>query len=130
MEILNVSTETVDGVTIIECKGTLKKIHEDLLNNLLENCFVQGAKGILFDWANVTYFDSMGLECLIGIHKKNQKYHLGPIAVLITNPVLAKTYKVLRFDMLVPLYSNKKKALISLQKDISQLESSGKLTAS
>lgn len=130
MEILNVSTETVDGITVIECKGTLKKIHEDLLNNLLENCFVQGARGILFDWSNVTYFDSMGLECLIGIHKKNQKYKLGPIAVLITNPVLAKTYKVLRFDALVPLFSNKNKALNSIMKSISQLEATGKLPAS
>jgi len=130
MEILNVSTENVDGVTVIECNGTLKKIHEDLLNNLLENSFVQGAKGILFDWSNVTYFDSMGLECLIGIHKKNQKYYLGPIAVLITNPVLSKTYKVLRFDMLIPLFNNKKKALASLQKSISQLKPSRKLSAS
>jgi len=129
MNMLNVSAEHIGDIAIIECRGTLQRTHEDLLHNLVENSYVQGAKAVLLDWSEVSYFDSMGLECLIALHKKSVEYHGGLLAVMITDKVLSKIYKTLRFDSIVPLFNNRQKALKALKSRIAQLESSNKMHA-
>ena len=129
MNMLNVSAEHIDDIAIIECRGTLQRTHEELLHNLVENSYVQGAKAVLLDWSEVSYFDSMGLECLIALHKKSVKHHGGLLAVMITDKVLSKVYKTLRFDTIVPLFNNRQKALEAMRIRIAQLESSNKMHA-
>ena len=127
MEILNISAEHIENIAVIECHGALKRAHEELLLNLMENSYVQGAEAVLFDWSKITYFDTMGLECLISLHKTSVKHHGGLLAVLITDKVLTRAYKTLRFDSIIPLFANKNKALKSLQNRITQKKISKKL---
>lgn len=120
MELLKISAEHIDDIAVIECRGSLNSSHEDLLLNLMENCYVQGAKAVLLDWSRVTYFDTMGLECLITLYKKSVKYHGGILAILITDKILSGTYQTLRFESIIPLFNNRKKAMKSLKNNIAQ----------
>ena len=127
MNVLNISAEHIENIAVIECRGSLNSSHEDLLLNLMENSYVQGAEAVLLDWSKVTYFDTMGLESLISLYKKSVKHHGGLLAVLITDKSLSKTYTTLRFESIVPLFSNRKKAMKSLGNRIEQAKTSKKL---
>ena len=129
MENLRISTSTVDDITIVECCGALTKSHEGLLNNIMENSFVLGSKGVLFDFTNVTYFDSMGLECMITLHKRSKKYFSGILGVLITDKILIKIYKTLRFEVLIPLYSSRQKAISAMSQQIAMAKPRKRMTA-
>jgi anti-anti-sigma factor len=111
---LNISARMIDNLAIIECKGIVQRAHEERFNKLIEICVAKGASAVLFDWTNVTYFDSMGLEALISIYKNSIKVAGVKIAILITDSTLIDAYKTLRLDKVIPLFETFENALDTL----------------
>ena len=117
---LKVTRKFEDNIAVIECSGIVQISHEVILSLHIEKCLKQEVKGILLDWSEVQYFDSMGLESLIRLYKIVSKYPGTFISVLITDPVLTDVYVTLSFDKLVPLFNNKQDALAGLKKQIEE----------
>lgn len=115
---LKISVNIINDLAVIECDGIVQRSQEESLNRHMKDCVKKGAKSILFDWTDVTYFDSMGLESLITVYKSAQEYPDVKLGILITDPILANVYKTLKFQKILPLFTEFNEAVAFLQSQL------------
>jgi anti-anti-sigma factor len=94
----------------ITCKGSIQEKDRSSFLELMKICIESKAKIILFDWTQVTFFDSTGLECLL-VFLKTLKPNRGiKFGLILTEAELVSAYRTLNFDKLIPIFMSLQEA--------------------
>lgn len=70
---LNITTSTIDGVTVVYCSGFLVFGEESTSLRILVKDLLKKSRQIVLDLRDVTHIDSAGLGTLVGLYLSARK---------------------------------------------------------
>ena len=91
---------------IVRVEGRVIRENQAQLRAELESMISQGISHLALDLAGVQYMDSSGLGCLSSIENRLRRHGPGRIAVFGATPNVEKTWRMIRLDLLIPLFAN------------------------
>ena len=104
-----------DGdLIVISCKGSIQERDEKNFKDLVKVCLDANAGAVLFDWSQVTFFDSTGLESLLVFFKTIKANPAVKLGIFITDPDLISAYTTLNFDRIIPIFMTREEAYSNL----------------
>ena len=108
-----------NNYSIVGVKGRIVRENQGDLRKVLEEAVSQGVKGLALDFDGVDYVDSAALGCCAAIHKLMQDRKSGALVLFGASPNIERMWKLIRLDLVIPLYQEEKEALKRLEADAS-----------
>jgi len=99
-----------EDVMVISCRGSIQEKDEKNFRDLVKTCMEANANVVLFDWSQVTFFDSTGLESLLVFYKMMRSNPAIKLGIFITEPDLISAYTTLNLDRIIPMFTSKEDA--------------------
>lgn len=112
--VLHAEVEEREGAIIVRVAGKIIRENQAELRGRLESLIAGGARGVALDLVGVTYMDSAGLGCCASVSKKMRESsgkNATPLAVFNASPNIAKMWKLIRLDLVIPICADEKEAL-------------------
>lgn len=91
---------------IVRVEGRVIRENQAQLRAELESLISQGMPHLAIDLAGVQYMDSSGLGCLSSIEHRLRRAGAGRVAVFGATPNVEQTWRMIRLDLLIPLFAN------------------------
>jgi len=112
---MEITVRQHEDFTIVGVKGRVIRENQGELRKLLEEVISRGIKGIALDFEAVDYIDSAGLGCCAAIHKLLVDKKCGALVMFGASPNIEKMWKLIRLDLVIPVYQKEKEALSRLE---------------
>jgi len=112
---MEITVRQHEDFTIVGVKGRVIRENQGELRKLLEEIVSRGIKGIALDFEAVDYIDSAGLGCCAAAYKLLQDKKSGALVMFGASPNIEKMWKLIRLDLVIPVYQKEKDALSRLQ---------------
>ena len=96
---------------VVRVEGKVIRENQAKLRAELETLVLNGTPSLALDLEHVQYMDSSGLGCFSSIERLLQARGAGRIAVFGAPPNVEKTWRMIRLDMVIPLFANEGEAL-------------------
>ena len=112
--------ERRDGTAVVRISGKIIRENQAELRSQLEELIAGGAQGIAIDLEGVSYMDSAGLGCCASLSKKMRESRgdaeqgVVPLTVFNASPNIAKMWKLIRLDLVIPICAEENEALALL----------------
>ena len=112
--------EQRDGTVVVRISGKIIRENQAELRSQLEELIAGGAQGIAIDLEGVSYMDSAGLGCCASLSKRMRESRgdvekgVAPLTVFNASPNIAKMWKLIRLDLVIPICAEEKEALALL----------------
>ena len=109
----HLSTETIDGVTVVSFIDTKIVTEDNILevgDQLYQLVDVEGKKNLLLNFGNVQYLSSAALGKLINLKKKVGAVK-GKLKLCCIHPDLKEVFKITRLDQVFEIYDEEQTAL-------------------
>jgi anti-anti-sigma factor len=116
---MEITVRQHEDFTIVGVKGRVIRENQGELRKLLEEVVSRGIKGIALDFEAVDYIDSAGLGCCAAVHKLLQDKKSGALVMFGASPNIEKMWKLIRLDLVIPVYQKEKEALSRLEASVS-----------
>lgn len=108
---LNIEVQRSGELAVVRLAGHVVRDNQLELRNELERLIFDGVTRLAVDLEKVDYMDSSGLGCCSSIHKLFSERGSGAIAVFAATENVEKTWKLIRLDLVIPIYSDRAKAI-------------------
>ncbi len=114
------TVEQRDGIVVVRISGKIIRENQAELRGQLEELIAGGAHGIAIDLEGVSYMDSAGLGCCASLSKRMRESRgdaeqgVVPFTVFNASPNIAKMWKLIRLDLVIPICAEEKEALALL----------------
>jgi anti-sigma B factor antagonist len=109
----HLSTETIDGVTVVSFVDT-KIVTEENIQEVGDQLYqlvdVEGKKQLLLNFGNVQYLSSAALGKLINLKKKVGAAK-GKLKLCCFHPDLLEVFRITRLDQVFEIYAEEQAAL-------------------
>ena len=99
------------GFAIVRVEGKVIRENQGDLRERLEGLLAQGTKGVALDLEKVDYMDSAGLGCCASVQKLIRDKAGGSLVVFGASSNIEKMWKLIRLDLVIPLFAAEKEAL-------------------
>ncbi|MGH9363280.1 MAG: STAS domain-containing protein [Thermoanaerobaculia bacterium] len=116
---MEIVTRQHNGVAIVAVQGRIVRENQAELRQAIEALVGEGLKGVALDLGKVDYVDSAGLGCCAAIQKLLKDKRCGSLAVFRPAPSIERMWKLIRLDLVIPLFREEKEALARLENDAS-----------
>ena len=100
-----------EGAAILEVSGRVVRENQGTLREEIVNVVAGGWRSVALNLAGVDYMDSAGLGCIVSAQKLVQEKGGGCFAVFGASPNVEKTWKLIRLDLVVPIFPDEKGVL-------------------
>src|SRR3954447_20595820 len=109
------TSEPIDDVRqVVAVAGEIDVSTSPQLKSALNDAIASGRTRIVVDLARTSFLDSSGLGALVGTVRR-LRAHDGRLAVVNTDPNLARTFEVTRADQLFGIYATREEAVEALR---------------
>jgi anti-sigma B factor antagonist len=112
---MEITARRKDDFAIVEVTGKIVRDNQVELRSRLEELIASGIKGMALDFANVHYLDSAGMGCCVSVQKDMNQKNRGMLVVFGASPDVEKVWKLIRLDLVIPLFPNEDDALARLR---------------
>lgn len=109
----HLSTETIDGVTVVSFIDTKIVTEDNILevgDQLYQLVDVEGKRQLLLNFGNVQYLSSAALGKLINLKKKVGAVK-GKLKLCCIHPDLLEVFRITRLDQVFEIYPEEQQAL-------------------
>ena len=108
---LTIAVEKRDGFAVIRVEGRVIRENQARLRAELETLVLDGTPNIALDLKQVQYMDSSGLGCFSSVEKFLQDRGSGHLAVFGASSNVEKTWRMIRLDLVIPLFAKEEEAV-------------------
>ena len=108
---LIIEVQRNDELAVVRLAGRVVRDNQIKLRDELERLIFDGVTCLAVDLEKVDYMDSSGLGCCSSIHKLLSERGSGAIAVFAASENVEKTWQLIRLDLVIPIYSDRAKAI-------------------
>ena len=115
---MEITVSRQDDCAIVRVQGTVVRDNQAELREELEETIAAGARGIALDFHGVRYLDSSGMGCCVSVLKHLHDRCAGFIVVFGASPDIEKIWRLIRLDLVIPLYPNEEAALGRLRAEL------------
>jgi len=105
----------VEAFAIVELTGRIVRENQMELRSTLEEVIAGGGKGIALDFRKVEYLDSSGMGCCVSVLKRMHEEKRGILVVFGASPNIEKIWRLIRLDLVIPLFPDEASALARLR---------------
>jgi anti-anti-sigma factor len=100
-----------EGYAIVRIEGKIVRENQGELRERLEELIPLGTKGIALDLNKTDYMDSAGLGCCASVRKLICDRGAGSLAVFGASANIERMWKLIRLDLIIPLFQEEAEAL-------------------
>lgn len=100
---------------IVKVEGRLVRENQADLKAAIDGLVNDGVVGIALDFAEVEYVDSAGLGACASSNKMLRERGEGALVMFGGAPSIVKMWRMIRLDLVIPLFDSEKEALGWLQ---------------
>ncbi|MBI4582602.1 MAG: STAS domain-containing protein [Planctomycetes bacterium] len=112
---MKITVRPQDPYYIVRVEGKIVRENQAELRSKLEEVIGKGGvKGIALDFEAIDYLDSAGLGCCASIHKLLFDRKCGPLVMFGASPNIERMWKLIRLDLVIPLFQKEQDALAQL----------------
>jgi anti-anti-sigma factor len=111
---LELSAERQDLLAIVRVDGRVVRENQAELRSCLEGLIGEGTTRLALDLGKVDYMDSAALGCCASIQKTLRARGSGAIVVFNASQNIQKVWKLIRLDLVVPLFPSEEEAIAGL----------------
>ncbi len=115
---LRIDLTTIEDVVVVSPAGRIVRENEGVLRDRLERLVLDGASRIAIDLQRVDYMDSAGLGCCSFVQKLLAERSRGNVAVFGLSRDIDKVWRLVRLDLVIPVFPDATKAVQWLRKPI------------
>lgn len=109
---MEIKERTVNGVSVLDLKGEIDSLHVDEFRTFLQELLNEEKCYLLLNFYGVSYINSAGLGVLAAVLKRIKEYR-GELKVVGLSQPLRDVFKLVRFDLIIPVYEDEDAALES-----------------
>src|SRR5688572_19517055 len=114
--LMEITVRRRDGAAIVGVKGRLIRENQGELRKSLEELITEGVRGIALDFQALEYVDSAGLGCCASMRKLLKERTGGGIVLFGASPSIERMWKLIRLDLVIPLFKGEDEAVAWLEK--------------
>ena len=114
---MEITVTEKDNFAVVHVSGRIVRDNQMELRAKLEEAIAAGARGISLDFREVQYLDSSGMGCCVSVLKSMHDRNGGSMVVFGASPAIEKAWKLIRLDMVIPLFPDEETALAQLRAD-------------
>lgn len=96
--------------TVVAIKGRMDAVCAPDLENLLAERINEGELSFIFDFSNLEYISSAGLQCILAAAKTLEEKQ-GRIALTSLQGTVKEVFEISGFDTLFPIYNTVEEAI-------------------
>jgi anti-sigma B factor antagonist len=96
-----------DGLGLVTVRGELDLHTSGRLRREIVALVERGASRLVLDLSDVSFIDSMALGVVVGAQRRVE----GPMALVVTDPLVLRVFSVSRLDQALSLMSSREEAL-------------------
>ncbi|MBI4605211.1 MAG: STAS domain-containing protein [Planctomycetes bacterium] len=108
---MEITVRRAESFGIVSVKGRIIRENQAELRKRLEDLVADGVKGISLDFLSVDYMDSAGLGCCASVQKLLRDKGAGALAMFGASQSIQKMWKLIRLDLVIPIFKEEKEAL-------------------
>jgi anti-sigma B factor antagonist len=112
-ELLDVTTRSMDGITIIDVSGRMDAATSRDVETALNSIIESGTRKIVFHGKDLSYISSSGLRVILASLKR-LKQDSGEMALAALQPAPLEVIKMTGFDRIFTLYETDELAVKAL----------------
>jgi anti-anti-sigma factor len=113
---MEISVRRRDGSAVVGVKGRLIRENQAELRKSLEDVIAEGTRGIVLDFQSLDYVDSAGLGCCASVQRLLKEKGSGGLVLCGASPSIERMWKLIRLDLVIPLFREENEAIAWLQK--------------
>ncbi len=98
-----IKEKTVNGLPVLSLNGKLDIFSKNAFKETAEKYQANGAKGLILDFAGITFVDSVGLGILTIVAKTFQKLK-GRVILVNPQEQVKSIFLGINFEKIVPMY--------------------------
>ena len=112
---LEITVDRKNGFVVVRLAGKVSRDSLPALSARFEELIAGGADGIAVDFERVKYLDSAGMGCCVRLLKQMRENDCGILVIFGASHAVAKVWKLIRMDLVIPLLSSEEEALARLR---------------
>ena len=112
---MEIQTERREEFSIVRVTGRIVRDNQNELRAVLDDLLDSGTRGIALDFGGVEFMDSSGMGCCVSFLKRMHDRNHGLVVVFGASDDVARVWRLIRLDVVIPLVSSEEEALSRLR---------------